>query len=96
VLAKGGSLFQVEVVQRNDAIDGDPAREVGNAEDQIVHLPALVLVGDVEHLVDALRRPVCLLQAERRHEQHPRPLALRLAHELEPFVVGRQAEDGQW
>ena len=96
VLAQRRGLFEIEIVERNDAIDGDLARQMRRAEDEVVHLPALLVVLDVEDVVQAVARPLGIAQAGGGDEQHAAALALGLAQELEPFVIRRQTQDGQW
>ena len=44
---------------------GDAAREMRRAEDEVVQLPALLVVLDVEDVVQALARPLGVAQARR-------------------------------
>ncbi len=69
------------------------ARQVRRAEDEVVQLPALLVVRDVEDVVQALARPLGVPQAGGGHEQHPAPLPLRLAQKLEALVVRGEAEE---
>ena len=62
---------------------------------QVVELPALLVVLDVEDVVEALARPLGVAQALGGHEQHAAALAFGLAQELVALVIRREAQDGQ-
>ena len=96
VLAQRGGLFQIEIVERHDAVDLLCARDVTDASDHHIHLPLLVHVGHVEDFGDALGGPVGLVfETERGEQQHAAALPLALAHKLLPLLVTREAKDGQ-
>ena len=88
-------LLDVEVVERHDTVDADAPRQVAGPEDQVVEPPALVVVGHIEDVVEALARPVGVAQAFRRDQEDARALALRLAEEVVPLVIRGDAEDGE-
>ena len=95
VLAQRRRLLEIEVVERDDAIERHAARQMAGPEDQIVELPPLVVVLHEEDVVEAVARPLGVAQALGRHQIHARALALGLAQEFLALVVRRDAENGQ-
>ena len=92
VLAQHRRELDVEVVERDDAVDALGAGEVRGALADVVerHVAA-----DVVERVDRVARPVGVAQLLLGQEQHAAPLALALAQELVTLAVGRDAEQGQ-
>ena len=93
MFAQRRRLFEVEVVQRHDAIDQLAPREVAHTDQQVLELPLLLHVRHEEHLGDALARPSRVAQALGGDEQDATPEAMRFADEVMSLVVGRQAQD---
>src|ERR1019366_3006716 len=60
MLAQGGSQFDVEIVERHDAVDDASARQIAHRLDDVLTVPSMVLVGHVKDLVDALHGPFSL------------------------------------
>ena len=92
VLAQHRRQLDVEVVERDDAVDALGAGQVRGALADVVerHVAA-----EVVERVDRLARPVGVAELLFGEEQHPAPLALALAQELVTLAVGRDAEQGQ-
>ena len=95
VLAQGRGLFEVEVVERHDAVDGHAARQVAGAENQVVERPLLLVVVHEEDVVETLVRPVGVAQALGRDQVDARTLAFGLAQERLSLMEGRDTENGQ-
>src|SRR5438128_7740965 len=97
VLAHGRGLLEIEVVERHNPVDPPRACEMADAEQRIPGVPLLVGVGHVEDFVDAVARPLGILETFRRHEQHCTVLAPQLAEQVDAFVfvVAGEAEDSE-
>jgi hypothetical protein len=91
VLAQRRRHLEVELVERDDAVDRLAAREIA---DRVDHVLAVAKVRHQESLVDALHRPLGVPELFAREEQHARAEALRLAEELLTLEVGGEGEDG--
>jgi hypothetical protein len=63
MLAQCSCCFHIEVIERNDAIDGFGFCEVADAEQDVLQLPGLVDIGDVENVVEGFVRPVRVFEA---------------------------------
>src|SRR4029079_92544 len=92
VFAKVGGRFDVEVVERHDAIDLSRPRNVADAFHEVV---APDVAGDVEELTDRLTRPVGVTEGVRGEQQDAMPLPRTLAKKLLALLVGRNAENRQ-
>ena len=90
VLAEGGARLDVEVVERDDAVDLARAREEADAAHEVFEL---VVGGQVEELVHVLAWPVGVAQLLHRDGQHAAAEPLALAQELLPLLEGDDAED---
>src|SRR5688572_11675141 len=91
MLAKRGRHLQIELVERNDAVDRLGAREVADGMDDVV---APEQVGHEKALVDALPRPVRVSVLFEREQQYATAQTLALAQKLVAFDVAGQAQDG--
>src|SRR5688572_19636576 len=91
MLAKRGRHLQIELVERNDAVDRLGAREVADGMDDVV---APEQVGHEKALVDALPRPVRVPVLFEREQQYATAQTLALAQKLVAFDVAGQAQDG--
>src|SRR5262249_21652885 len=80
----------VEVVERDDAIETFGAREERGALADVAlrHLAAHIVEG-----VDRLARPVGVAQALFGQQEDAASLALALAQEFIPFLIGRNAQE---
>ena len=92
VLAQHRRQLDVEVVERDDAIDAFGARQVRGTLADVVerHVPT-----DVVERVDGVARPVGVSELLLGQEQHPAPLPPAFAQELVTLPVGGDAEEGQ-
>ena len=92
VLAEQRRRLDVEVVERDDAIERAGAGQVADALQQVV---ARDVAGDVEELVDRLTWPVGLLQRIDGQQQNRAALFLALAQELLPLLVRGDTQNRQ-
>ena len=92
VLAQHRRQLDVEVIERDDAVDALGSREVRGALADVVerHVAAEVIES-----VDRVTRPVGVAQLLFGEQQHAAPLPPALAQELVALAVGRDAEEGQ-
>ena len=86
ILAQHRGHFDVEIVQRDDAIDllrsGEKCCALANVIGR--HVAADVIEG-----VDRVARPVRVLEFLVGQQQHTAALAIAFLEELVPFAVGR-------
>ena len=92
VLAEHRGGLDVEVVQRDDAVEALGAGEERRA---LADVGGGHVAVDVVERVDGVARPVGVAQLLLGQEQHAAALAAALAQELVPLVVGRDAQHGQ-
>ncbi len=98
VLAQRRGQFDIEIVQRHDAVDRAGARQVADRLDRVRAIPLVVLVRHVKDLVDALQRPLRLVLQALGGEQHDRaalPLGTR-AGIRGPSRNWRDTESSSW
>src|SRR5450759_1433623 len=94
VLAQGSGRFDIEIVERHDAVDDASARQIAHRLDDVRAVPLVVLVGHVKDLVDALQRPFGLaLKALRSHQHDAASQAFGLAQKLVAFLVTGEAQN---
>ena len=91
MLAQHRCQLDVEVVERDDAVDAIAAREMRGAEPDVCHRH---VAADVKELVHRFARPVRLAQLLVGQQQHATALAAAFAQELLSLEEGRDAEDG--
>jgi len=95
VLADHGGQFDVEVVQRHDAVEDARARQETDGIPHVRRVPALAVVGQIENLVDGAGRPVRGIADAFGGYQHDRPaLPLRFAKKFVALFVAGQAQRG--
>ena len=92
VLAQHGGHLDVEIVERDDAVQAFGARQVGGTLADVVVRHA---APDVVKRVDRVARPVRPAQLFVGQQQDAAALTPALAQELVPFAVGRNAEQRQ-
>ena len=92
VLAQHRRQLDVEVVERDDAVDALGAGQVRGALADVVERH---VAPEVVERVDRLARPIGVAELLFGQEQHAAPLPLALAQELVALAVGRDAEQGQ-
>jgi hypothetical protein len=91
MLAQRRRHLEVELVERDDAVDRFPAREIADGVEDVVAQPQ---VGHEEALVDAVHRPGGVGELLTRQKEHSRAEALALAEEFLALEVGGEGEDG--
>ena len=92
VLPQQGSGLDVEVVERDDAIDRLGAGEKADAFDELVRWRPDPHEEDV---VDGVARPVGSGEAVERQQQDAAALPAALTQEVVPLLIGRDAEHRQ-
>ena len=85
VLAQHGGQFDIEIVERDDAVEDACTRQVADGVAQVDRVPAAARFRQVEDLVDGVHRPVGLVH-------HGRALAFRFAQEFVALLIARQAQ----
>ena len=82
-----------EIIESDDAVDGLRAGHVADREDQGFQRQ---LFGHEEYFVDGLAGPVAIAQFFQREQQDAAAHRLASAQELLSFLVGTDAQDGEW
>jgi ferrochelatase len=93
VLAEERNEFDVEVVERRDAIELTRAREIAHGVD---HGLAIAERRHREHLVDVFARPRFIEQRLGSEEHHVAPFALCTLEEAVALEVTGDTENGEW
>src|SRR5208283_1807485 len=90
-------LLQIEVVQRNNAVDPGGSAQVANRQQGVMEIPLVTDIRHVEDLVDARGGPFgFILERLRGQEQYPATEPFRLFQKAMPLLVAGEAEKRQW
>ncbi len=93
VLAQSGGGFHIELVERHNAVNLLFPRQIGYRFDDFGQGK---VDRDVEHIIQALARPVGIAQAFYCQQEYAAALTLAFAHEFLSLFVGGDAEKGDW
>ncbi len=92
MLAQSCSRLHVVFVERDYAVDLLVSPKMRHS---LHNVRESNLLRKIERVVQALPRPVGIAQLLRRKQENASSLALALAHELLPLLVGRNAQERQ-
>jgi hypothetical protein len=92
VFAQTRRDLDVEIVERDDAIDRLCATKIAHAFDHVLDVGQR---RQIEEVVDRFARPVGLRERLSRQEKHARALGLTFADEGLAFLIAGQAENRQ-
>ena len=94
VLADHGGQFDIEIVERHDAVEHARARQIADGVAHVDWVPLSAAIRQVEDLVDRLHRPVRFMLQAFGGDQHYRPaLAFAFANEIVALFVAGHAEN---
>src|SRR5580700_9600335 len=96
MLAKRRSLFDVEVVEGDDAVKQLGAIDVADSEERVLEIPLVLLIRHVEHVLQRFARPMRpLLEAQRRQQKHTATLPFSFQQEAVSFLKTREAKQSK-